>query len=163
MHRICTYLGAGLLALMAGQAQATVLAHCERITHVAHGGQSGHSDLGEGRVIWLDWWNQEGIAEDLVLVECASGDALRFRTVEENMNRRLPLRKTDEAMRIVATEHKAARVFATLPRIAAAVEGVARDVTLFSLASHETCACSALYPELRGDKLPFSSLIVDVQ
>ena len=143
-----------MLAAIAGQASALTLSECTRTTHISHGGEAGHRDLGEGRVAWLDWWSQEGMAHDIMIVECASGEMLRFRTAEENMSARAPFHKTDEAVQIVNDQHLASRVFATLPRIAEAVGDVARDVTLGSL-EQEPCACAALYPELRGNKEDF--------
>ena len=44
--------------------QALDVTQCDRITHVSHGGQDMHRDLGEGRVMWRDWWSQEGTASD---------------------------------------------------------------------------------------------------
>ena len=145
-----------LLSFMfiAGQASALTLPECTRTTHISHGGESMHRDMGEGRVAWLDWWSQEGTAHRIYLVECASGEALHLLTAEERMNDRLPFRKTEKAERILIEQHKGARVFATLPRIAAAMKGTARDIDIFTLAE-EPCACAALYADLRGDKTPF--------
>ena len=140
--------------LGAGQAGAVALADCTRTTHISHGGEAAHQDLGLGRVAWLDWWSQEGSAHDIMIVECASGEALRFRTHEDNMNTRPPFHKTEKAREILEKEHQAARVFTTLPRLAAAVEDVARDIEIFTLGD-ETCACAALYADLRGDKPAF--------
>lgn len=149
-----TYLTAGLMVLGAGQAGAVVLADCTRTTHVSHGGEALHRDMGDGRVMWLDWWSQEGTAKRFVLVDCASGEMLNALTAEENMNRRAPFDKSEKALRVIETEHKAARIFATLPRVAQALEGTARDIAL-SVLDTEPCACAALYADLRGEKAPF--------
>lgn len=149
-----TYLAAALAVGLAGQAGAVALGDCTRVTHISHGGEAAHRDLGEGRVAWLDWWSQEGTAHDIVIVECASGEALRLRTAEENMTQRAPFHRTERAVKIIEDEHRAARVFATLPRLAAALKGTARDIEELTLAS-EPCACAALYADLRGGKDAF--------
>ncbi|MEO0939648.1 MAG: hypothetical protein AAFY38_15950 [Pseudomonadota bacterium] len=136
-------------------AQALTLSDCDRITHVSHGGEAGHVDLGQGRVMWTDWWSQEGTATDITIADCAPGTALRFRTAEENMGTRLPFDRTQKALAIVARHEKGARAFATLTRIAAELEGVARDIRTETL-NTEPCACAALYPEARGDKTEFA-------
>lgn len=154
MISVRAFLMAGSLAMIAGQSSALALSECTRTTHISHGGEAFHRDMGEGRVAWLDWWSQEGMAHDIMLVECASGDALRARTAEENMSRRAPFHKTEAAVAILETEHAGSRAFATLPRIAAALGKKAEDIALITLAA-EPCACAALYPELRGDKTTF--------
>ena len=143
-----------MLAGLAGQSSAMGLADCTRITHVSLAGESDHADLGDGRVLWRAWWSQEGTYSDITIAECGSGDALTFRTAEQGISDRPPFERTEKALRIVEAQHKAARVFATLPRIADALEKTARDITLSTLTT-EPCACAALYPDLRGDKTPF--------
>ena len=149
-----TYLLASLVAGIAGQGSALTLAECTRTTHISHGGEAFHRDLGEGRVAWLDWWSQEGMAHDIMIVDCAPGDALRARTAEENMSRRAPFHRTEDAVEIIDQQHKASRAFATLPRIAEALKKKAKDIELTTL-TDETCACAALYPGARGDKTKF--------
>lgn len=144
-----------VLSVTAPVALALPLAQCTRITHVSHGGQAGHRDMGEGRVAWLDWWSQEGSAHDIIIVECASGAALRARTAEENMSSRAPFHRTERAVEIIDDAHQGARVFATLEKIAAALDKTAKDIALITLPT-ETCACAALYPDLRGDKPAFA-------
>ena len=70
-------------SLVAGQAHALTLAECKRTTHPSHGGEIRHMDLGEGRVVWLDWWSMEGTAKGFSLVECESGEMLKFRTADD--------------------------------------------------------------------------------
>lgn len=140
--------------LIAGQANALTLADCNRITHVSHGGQYGHRDLGEGRVVWTDWWTQEGSFKGFSLVECATGETLRFRTAEENMGRRAAFDRTDDAVDVLARHQSGARVFATFERIAADLENIARDIAI-TTETDETCACAAAYPALRGEKTEF--------
>ncbi|MEM8537171.1 MAG: hypothetical protein AAGF56_04835 [Pseudomonadota bacterium] len=156
MMPFCTkrVIGAVCLWAVAAQAQAVTLAECKRTTHPSHGGEIFHEDLGDGRVIWLDWWSQEGTAKSFRLVECASGETLRFRTAEENMGRRPAFDRTDAARDVLEKHQAGDRVFATFERIAADLEFIARDIVIETV-STETCACAAAYPDLRGDKTAF--------
>jgi len=151
-HRV----GALSLAMLCAlPAQALTIAECDRTTHISHGGEADHVDLGEGRVMWRDWWSQEGTATDFAIVDCAPGAALRFRTQEENMGPRLPFNRTDKALAIITRHESGARAFATLDRMAADLDGTAKDIRLETL-TQETCACAALYPEARGGKTEFA-------
>ena len=107
-----------------------------------------------GRVMWRDWWSQEGTATTFVLVDCAGGDAIRMRAAEENMGRRSAFDRTDDVQDVLDRHQSGARVFATFERIAAELSNIARDVEQTTL-TLETCACAALYPELRGEKTEF--------
>ncbi|AEI94459.1 hypothetical protein [Roseobacter litoralis] len=138
----------------ASSAFAMTASECTRTTHVSHGGEADHVDLGEGRVMWRDWWSQEGSATDIVIADCQSGDVLQFRTAEENMNKRPPFDRTEDAMAIVAQHETGARVFATLGRMSDDLKKVARDVSV-EVWALEPCACAAFYPGLRGDKEAF--------
>lgn len=140
--------------LLAGQAQALTLADCTRVTHPSHGGEIRHQDLGEGRVVWLDWWSQEGTAKGFTVMDCAPGTALSFRTAEENMGPRPAFDRTAEAWDVLARHQSGARVFATFDRIAADLEFIARDIVI-TTASQESCACAAAYPGLRAGKTEF--------
>ncbi len=149
------YLLAAILAGSAGQATAVELEACTRTTHVSHGGEADHVDLGEGRVMWREWWSQEGTFTDYKIVECGPGEALMFRTAEDGITDDIPFDRTFNALKIVDEQHEAARVFATLPRIADALDKTARKVQIANLQT-EPCACAALYPDLRGDKTEFT-------
>ncbi|MEX0369489.1 MAG: hypothetical protein AB3N09_02590 [Tateyamaria sp.] len=127
---------------------------CDRTTHISHGGETAHTDLGGGRVMWRDWWSQEGTATSFTLVDCAPGTALRFRTQEENMGNRLPFDRTDKALAVIDRHESGARAFATFDRIAADLDDIARDIEITTLDA-EPCACAALYPDARGDKTEF--------
>lgn len=138
-----------LVGLGSGALAAPALDACTRVTHVSHGGEDMHRDLGEGRVMWRNWWSQEGSAVDFMIVDCAPARALSFRTAEDNMNARLPFDRTEAALRVIASHESGARVFATLERIAADLGKTARDIEISAL-SAEPCACAALYGDLRG-------------
>ena len=140
--------------LWGGAALALTPAECDRTTHISHGGEADHVDLGEGRVMWIDWWSQEGTAEMLNVMDCDSGARLNARTREENMGAEGPLDRTDDALAIVARHESGSRVFATLNRMASDIEDVARDVRVATL-TEETCACATFYPDLRGEKTKF--------
>jgi hypothetical protein len=142
------------VTVVAGHAHALTLADCKRTTHPSHGGEIRHMDLGEGRVMWMDWWSLEGTAKGLSLVECTSGETLRFRSAEENMGRRSAFDRTDDALEVLERHQSGARVFASFERIAADLEFIARDTTI-TFETNETCACAAAYPELRGEKTEF--------
>ena len=143
-----------LAAMVAGSAHALVPGDCTRTTHISHGGEVDHVDLGEGRVMWLDWWSQEGTAKDVTVMDCKGGQALKARVAEDNMNARLPFDRTQDAMGVIARHESGARVFATLERIAGDLEEFSRDVRIETL-KKETCACAAFYPEARGSKTKF--------
>lgn len=133
---------------------ALELSQCDRITHVSHGGEDQHQDLGEGRVMWRTWWSQEGTATDFTIMECASGEALRFRTAAVNMGNEIPYDRTDDALKVIERHERGARVFATLARMAEDLDGIAREVSI-SLDAAQSCACAARYPEMQGEKSVF--------
>ena len=66
--------------------------------------------------MWMDWWSQEGTATDFVIEDCAPGQALRFRTAEENMGQRPPLDRTDDALKVVERHGPGPGVFSILSR-----------------------------------------------
>ncbi|WP_299741994.1 hypothetical protein [uncultured Tateyamaria sp.] len=145
---------AAVVAMLGGEAVALSLTDCDRTTHISHGGEADHVDLGEGRVMWRDWWSQEGTATSFSIVDCAPGAALTFRTQEENMGHRLPFDRTDKALAVIDRHESGARAFASFDRMAADLDGLARDIEIKTLDA-EPCACAALYPEVRGDKTEF--------
>ena len=139
---------------MAVEAQALTLQDCDRTTHVSHGGEADHRDMGDARVMWRNWWSQEGTATSFEIVDCGTGAAVVFRTAEENMGARLPFDRTDKALDVIARHEAGARTFATFERMADDLNGIARDIALTTL-TQEPCACAVLYPEMSGDKTPF--------
>lgn len=154
MIRRSAYLAA-VVAMLGGEAVALSLTDCDRTTHVSHGGETAHVDLDEGRVMWRDWWSQEGTATSFTLVDCAPGVALTFRTQEENMGNRLPFDRTDAALAVIDRHESGARAFATFDRMVADLDGIARDIQITTLDA-EPCACAALYADARGDKMAFA-------
>ncbi|MEP1355070.1 MAG: hypothetical protein ABJX32_21625 [Tateyamaria sp.] len=149
LHIVCVCMAFGTV-----DAAALTLADCERTTHISHGGEADHRDLGDARVMWRDWWSQEGSATSFSIVDCGPGAVLTFLSQEENMGARLPFDRTDKVLAIIARHEDGARAFATFDRIAADLNGIARDITI-TILDAEPCACAALYPEARGDKTEF--------
>ena len=149
------FFAASFAVLLGTGAHALTLADCTRTTHISHGGQADHMDLGEGRVIWREWWSQEGTATTFVLMDCGSGEVLSARAAEENMGRRTAFDRTDDVMAVLDRHQSGARGFATFARIADDLDNVARDV-MVTTQMQESCACAAAYPELRGDKMEFA-------
>ena len=143
-----------LAILAANASQALTPGDCVRTTHISHGGEADHVDLGEGRVMWRDWWSQEGTATDLTIMDCGSGMALKVRVAEDNMNARAPFDRTEDAMGVIARHESGSRIFATLERMAADLADFARDVSVITT-TNETCACAAFYPEAQGNKTEF--------
>ena len=62
-------------ALLGGEAVALTLTECDRTTHISHGGEAEHRDLGEGRVTWRGGGSQDGTAKSFALVASAPGAA----------------------------------------------------------------------------------------
>ena len=100
--------------MLGGQAVALTLSDCDRVTHPSHGGETAHANLGEGRVMWLDWWSQEGTGEWITVVDCAPGTALRAQSRAENLGNPLPFDRTDKALAVIERHERGARAFATL-------------------------------------------------
>lgn len=136
-------------------AAALTLADCDRTIYVSHGGERGHRDLGADRVIFAEWWSQEGVYVDLIVANCATGQHLRTRTREERISDRLPFDRTEKALGIIETELAAAPELFSLNRLARALEKTGEDIEVAALEA-EPCACAAVYPELRGDRAPFA-------
>ena len=142
------------LALFALPAAALTLAECERTTHVSHGGERGHRDMGAGRVLYGEWWSQEGVYTDLVVADCRAGKLLRTRTREQRISARLPFDRTEKALKIIETEFAASPSLFRLEGLARALKRPVRDIEI-SMMQSEPCACAALYPEARGNRAPF--------
>ena len=144
-----------LFALCAGPVSALTLAECTRTTHISHGGEARHVDYGNGRVGYVDWWSQEGVFTDVVIMACDTGAFLKTRVREERVTDRWFDRR-EAAAEIIETAMKSAPSlfsFATLER---SLKGVGRD-TVIATATQETCACAAAYPDMRGEKAPYEA------
>jgi len=139
------------MAVMTGPASALTLAACDRTTHNTHAGTARHMDVDQGRVAWAEWWSNEGVFVDYIVMACDSGDFLKTRVVEENISNRWFNRRTD-ARDILTRELGTA--FFSFDRLAAALKGVGRDIEIAS-AEMESCGCAAAYPEMRGTKAKF--------
>ena len=133
---------------------ALTLEACNRTTHVSHGGEGGHMDLGAGRVLYGEWWSQEGVYVDVIVAHCGTGEFLRTRTREERISDRSAFDRTEKALGIVEQELGAAPELFSFKRLAQALDRTGEDIVIDALQS-EPCACAAAYPDLRGAKTPF--------
>ena len=142
------------LAGLAGPVAALTLGDCDRTTHFSHAGESDHRDLGAGRVSYVEWWSQEGVYDDVVLVNCGSGKFLRTRVRETRISNRAPFDVTKKARSLIVVELTASPALFSFERLADALKGTGRDIEIAQLKA-EPCACAAQYPALRGSKTPF--------
>ncbi|MEM7470845.1 MAG: hypothetical protein AAF340_05780 [Pseudomonadota bacterium] len=143
------------IALLAGPAVAAIEA-CDRVTHVSHGGSDAHRDLGDGKVMWIDWWAQEGVFKDVWLANCETGQALSLRTWEERIKERHVIDRTERAVEKIDRQAEAPAFF-TIERVAGIIRKDGVDLTV-DIYSDEFCACAAAYPELRRDKTAFEEV-----
>ena len=138
-------------AVLASPLAALELERCDRTTHNTHAGTARHMDFDAGRVAWAEWWSNEGVFVDYVVMACESGDFLKTRVVEEHIsdrwfNRRLQAR--------AVLERELGSDFFSFQRLASALKGVGRDIEI-ATADMESCGCAAAYPALRGAKTEF--------
>jgi hypothetical protein len=143
-------------ALAAAAAAMPALAAPESCTARVHWNAVEHSarDLGHGRVAWVWSWSLEGVADDLHVADCASGEGLVARARAHGMSEEIPYDRREDAARVVAREAAAAPAFFTFPRLAAALEAE-RVPTRPIVHEREPCACALHYPEMRGTRLPW--------
>ena len=142
-----------ILLTFASPLFALSLPECDRTTHISHGGETGHRDFGAGRVGFAEWWSQEGVFQDLTVMDCATGTFLKTRVREERISERL-FDRTEAALKIIETAVQTSPSLFSFKQLARSLKGVGRDIEL-AKTTRETCACAALYPELIGDKTPF--------
>ena len=142
------------LMAFAAPAAALSLADCDRTTHISHAGESDHRDLGAGRVAYVEWWSQEGVYDDIVLVNCATATALTTRVREARMSERAEFDMTRKALGLIEVELTASPALFSFDRLAQNLKGTGRDTKIATL-TEEPCACAALYPDLRGEMTPF--------
>ena len=151
MRRIALH----ILAMLAvsGPAAALSLDACDRATHNVNTGEARHQVYEAGWVSWIEWWSNEGLFLDLVVMDCDTGGFLKARTLEENISDRW-LNNRAKAQEILETEMSAAPAFFSLDRLEAALTGVGRDIKIATV-DMESCACAAGFPDLRGAKTAF--------
>ena len=142
------------IAALATPAAALTLAECDRTTHISHAGESDHRDLGAGRVVYVEWWSQEGVYDDAVLVNCETATALTTRVREARISDRAEFDVSRKALGLIEVELTASPALFSFDRLAQNLKGTGRDTKITTL-MEEPCACAALYPDLRGDMTPF--------
>ena len=142
------------MALLASPAAAVSAGDCLRRVDT-YAFERDQTDLGLGRVSWTWSWTAEGVADDLFLADCASGEAIAARKRDENMTSPVPYDRRPRARRVLETLKQGPQ-FLTMARATEAFEDQRIPVRALTL-SHEPCACAAFYPEARGDKTPFAA------
>lgn len=142
------------LALVAPPAATALeLEACDRTTHVSHGGEAGHRDLGAGRVAWAEWWSQEGVYLDYHVADCASGQALSTRVREERIKDRV-FDRSEAGLKIIDRHTRRDAALFSLRDLAADLKHTGEDITIRKMQA-DPCACAALYPDLQGARTPF--------
>lgn len=147
---------AALISLLAWSAMPALAAleMCDRTTHISHGGVAMHQDAGNGKVVWVEWWSQEGVYKNVWLADCRTGIALDIRTHEERITDRFIADKTEAVLAKIARQAEAAPAFFTIDRVAGLIRRDGKDMHIQQYAD-EFCGCAAAYPALRGDKTAF--------
>ncbi len=145
-----------LLIGLAAPAHALTLADCDRTTHISHGGETGHRDLGHGRVAYAEWWSQEGVYLDLIIADCGTGQALSTRTREERISERPPFDRTEKVLAILDAQFAVSPKLFSLIRLADVLEHIGKDIEIAAM-TEDPCACAALYPGLGGDRTPYEA------
>ncbi len=143
--------------VLASPALALTLEACTRTTHVSHGGEAGHRDLGEGRVAYAEWWSQEGVYLDYIVADCRAGEALRVRAREERISDRTSFDRRDDVEKVLATEFRAAPSLFSFERLALALKPAGQDINIAPMLE-EPCACAAAYPQHLGTRTPFKGV-----
>jgi hypothetical protein len=88
------FMSLALSALLAASPALAAMESCDRMIPLSNGGVAAHKDLQDGKVIWVEWWAQEGNFHDVWLAECRTGAALSLRTWEERIKSRDVAKKT---------------------------------------------------------------------
>ena len=143
-----------LSALLAASPVLAAVESCDRMIPLSNGGVAAHQDLQDGKVMWVEWWAQEGNFHDVWLAECRTGTALSLRTWEDRIKSRYVAKKTERVIDKILRQSQAASAFFTIDRVADVVRKDGVDLTV-AMYPHEFCACAVAYPELRGEKAPF--------
>jgi hypothetical protein len=145
---------ATIFVALAAPAAALDLAQCTRTTHVSHGGEAMHRDLGAGRVAWAEWWSQEGVYVDAYVADCTEARALSTRLREENVRDR-HFDRRDAGLAIIDRHTRRDPALFSLAGLADELKNTGEDIRLDDMAK-EPCACASLYPDMRGAMMPFA-------
>lgn len=159
-HQMLRHAGAAMALFGASvpMANALDLAACTRTTHISHGGEDGHRDIGGGRVLYRIWWSQEGTFSDYVVAECETGRALVTRAAEERIKDRAPFDRRPAVTRVLDTHAGRDPIFFDLDRLEDALRHTGRDTRIETFAE-EPCACAAAYPQAWSGWAPFSEAL----
>ncbi len=132
-------LGLGLLCVEAAEARAPCAAREGWNAHV-----HSHRDLGFRRVGWTWSWSAEGVADDLHVMDCQSGEGLAVRARAERMTNPIAYDKRKGASALIAQQANAPHFF-RLDTLADALARQRLPAERFT-ALAEPCACAAFYP-----------------
>lgn len=144
------------IALMTALPARAAVETCDRITNPSHGGHSDHMDLGNGKVLWTQWWAHEGVFKDVWLADCRVGLALEMRTHEERITDRHLVDRTQKLRDTIISQSRAAPAFFTIERLAGLMRREGAEITMTQY-EDEFCACAVAYPKLRGSKTPYEA------
>ncbi len=137
-----------LLLATTGPAVALDLAECTRITHVSHGGEARHQDIGQGWVSWIEWWSQEGVYTDLHVADCQAQRVVVSRLREEYIRDR-QFDRRDDGLEVFDRHLRRSPAFYSLNDLAEELARISPDTRLEDQ-TKESCACAAAYPDARG-------------
>jgi len=138
---------------LAAPAAALDLGQCTRTTHVSHGGEAEHRNLGAGRVAWAEWWSQEGVYVDAYVADCGTARVLTTRLREENVAAR-QFDRRDAGQKIIERHTRRHPSLFSLEGLADDLANTGEDTQLSDMKT-EPCACASLYPNMRGAMMPF--------
>lgn len=128
-----------IAALMPGMAVASTCFQrdWEEVEH-------SHRDLGHGRVEWVWSWSFEGVADDIHVLDCASGKGIKVRARSERMQSPIPFDRREKARAIIDRAASAPHFL----RFDHLSEDLARArMTAQALVPKaEPCACATYYP-----------------
>ncbi len=135
------------IALAGAPAAAMTGSECAR-DYAWSASETGHTDLEAGLVMWTSSWSAEGVYDDFVVVDCASGQGLVARARAERITQDPPFDRRRQASasiaRTTAPKSRPFFRFETLQRDLDAHRVPNRQIAL----SSEPCACATYYPGL---------------
>ena len=108
--------------------------------------EHNHRDMNGGRVAWIWSWNEEGVADDWIVFDCANGDGLRARARSERMQSDLPFDRRARAARVIDNQERG-HAFFSMAGFADAMAAVNVPTTPYET-TETPCACSVFYPDL---------------
>ena len=112
---------------------------CERNTH-DYAGEANHVAISQDRVAFSSWWANQGQSEDLIVLECATGQGIAARTFEIDMSEEPPFDNRFTAWDILA-EIEGSGFLLTLDQMAERFDQI--NAPTRKIFMKEACACKA--------------------